>query len=244
MLNAKKLIRRLRLRQVYQLVGDTYNVPAQYIPPDGWKDVTAQVCNFNSNLTVIAGCVYNLLLQHTTIYVQACMITTHTCTSLQIPSLFPAHPCRSPTTTVYHPPPYIQDILAHQPHNGDASTLLRPEDVRVVNVKIDWTKRQANPLQRVGFYDQASPDKKFHIHSFPFAPESFMSVKIRVYLATWDEDEVMHNKKCGVLEEAFRRWAGARFGSHGGVEPFMTPRKALKRRRSGGGVRGGLMGGE
>lgn len=88
----------------------------------------------------------------------------------------------------YFKPVTEVDITSCQGHNGIPHGL-RPEDIVVQNMKIDYAMKERNPVDSVKFFQEYTDTTSFHIDKNKVSvllPSNFMERKVRVFSKSRD----------------------------------------------------------
>lgn len=119
---------------------------------------------------------------------------------------------------------------------------LLPSDVRVHNLKIDYTQHNENPLKHVGFYVNEEDEECVPFApGNPFAPSTFITRQVRIYLVRLcnsPEEKRQYNE---AVKAAFAAWSRKVLQT----EMLMSPQKstltasARKRQHPGSSQQGG-----
>ncbi|KAL4428396.1 hypothetical protein ABPG75_002485 [Micractinium tetrahymenae] len=95
------------------------------------------------------------------------------------------------------------DVLAHQ--DAASEVQLQQGDVRIHNLKIDFTAQHRNPLEQVGMYINED-DEQPHYLEVPFAPGTFITRQVRIYLTRLCETPQEKERYQAAAKAAFTRW--------------------------------------
>ena len=112
------------------------------------------------------------------------------------------------------------DITTHQ-----KGTSLRPEDIVVQNLKIDYAKGNKNPVDYVSFFQEYDSTTKFHIAEEKVSsmlPRVFLERKVRVF--SKHSQDSMRKQVAEAFEEFQRRTLGTSAQVHA------TPQKPCRKR--------------
>lgn len=86
-----------------------------------------------------------------------------------------------------------EEILAHQGVSRVPGGL-RPEDIVVQNLKIDWTKGEDNPVEHVRFFKEGDDESSFTVPRDKLTscmyPASFLAKKVRIFTRNRSEEHV------------------------------------------------------
>jgi hypothetical protein len=119
-----------------------------------------------------------------------------------------------------------EDIVACQDAGNSAVPHgLRPEDVIVHNLKIDWAMKSKNPVDSINFYQDFESTQKFQIPKAKVSlliPDVFLERKVRVYSRHDDIRYIV------AVEQAFMAYQLREFGA--GLTVHRTPVKAGRKR--------------
>ncbi|KIY97185.1 hypothetical protein MNEG_10779 [Monoraphidium neglectum] len=136
------------------------------------------------------------------------------------------------------------EVVGHQEHN--CGVMLTADDVRVHNLKIDFSMGGENPVRKVPIWHR---DGRWeYCCERPFEPKLCVQRKVRVYLARETADRSSRNAAIRAVQAAFAAAVKARFGSSiriilGGERQPAAPSRSGVTGRSGGGGGGGGGGG-
>ena len=118
-----------------------------------------------------------------------------------------------------------EDITAHNKDGGPPGGL-RPEDVIVQNLKIDWAMKASNPVDKIHFYQDYSSQEKFLIPKEKVSsliPDVFMERKVRVFSKSDDPAVV------AAVEAAFLAYQRAEYNAET-LTVHRTPVKPSRKR--------------
>ena len=114
-----------------------------------------------------------------------------------------------------------EDITACQ--KGDGRADLRPDDIVVQNMKIDWSMKDKNPVDHVFFYQDMRSDAKFSIPKEKVStllPNVFQERRVRVFV----KDEANFD----AASRAFEAYQQRHFGTNRQVAETPPRNKAKK----------------
>jgi HD superfamily phosphohydrolase len=115
------------------------------------------------------------------------------------------------------------DVVSCQDPQGGVQ--LRPEDVIVHNLKIDWTSKNENPVNSIKFFRDYDSTDKFAIPKEKVSsliPDTFLERKVRVFSKRADQEAI------DTLDRAFLAFQQREYGSALRVDG--TPAKASRKR--------------
>lgn len=115
------------------------------------------------------------------------------------------------------------DVVSCQDAQGGVQ--LRPEDVIVHNLKIDWTSKNENPVNSIKFFRDYDSTEKFAIPKEKVSsliPDTFLERKVRVFSKRSDQEAI------DALDRAFLRFQEREYGKTLRVDG--TPAKASRKR--------------
>ena len=115
------------------------------------------------------------------------------------------------------------DVVSCQDAKGGVQ--LRPEDVIVHNLKIDWTSKNKNPVDSINFFQDYDSMEKFAIPREKVSsliPETFIERKVRVFCKRSDQESA------DALERAFLNFQKRDFGDS--LHVHSTPVKKSRKR--------------
>ncbi|KAI3428522.1 hypothetical protein D9Q98_007345 [Chlorella vulgaris] len=98
-----------------------------------------------------------------------------------------------------------EEILEHQ--DPAAAVTLTARDIRVHNLKIDYTTQHENPLKHVGFYVNDSDQHPHQSTDNPFAPGTFITRQVRVYLVRLCDSSEEKRQYQQAVQHAFDVWS-------------------------------------
>lgn len=119
-----------------------------------------------------------------------------------------------------------EDITAHNKDDGTLPGGLRPEDVIVQNLKIDWAMKASNPVDKIHFYQDYDSLDKFLIPKEKVSsliPDVFMERKVRVFSKSDDPRAV------AAVEAAFLAYQRAEYNAET-LTVHRTPVKPSRKR--------------
>ena len=119
-----------------------------------------------------------------------------------------------------------EDITAHNKDGGPPGGL-RPEDVIVQNLKIDWAMKASNPVDKIHFYQDYDSLDKFLIPKEKVSsliPDVFMERKVRVFSKSADPAAV------AAVEAAFVAYQHAEYHKATLTVHGCTPVKGSRKR--------------
>ncbi|CAL8367962.1 unnamed protein product [Lota lota] len=98
----------------------------------------------------------------------------------------------------------VREVARAMPQNGTLNNvILRPEDLIVNVIRMDYGKGEENPIDHVGFYSKRDPNRAFQIprgQVSTLLPERFEEWLIQVYCKRTDEESL------GAARERFVQW--------------------------------------
>eukprot|EP00873_Tetraselmis_striata_P037196 jgi/Tetstr1/457460/TSEL_044043.t1 len=120
------------------------------------------------------------------------------------------------------------DLLQHV----DAAAGVTANDITVVHKRLDWTKKERNPLHAVTFHRQ-TPDGAIVKVDQPdlsiILPDCFMEREVQLYLKNTGGGEAAVQKRYTALNAAFRAWQASWLAQEGAIAtPCYTPRSKLR----------------
>ncbi|GBF90997.1 hypothetical protein Rsub_03852 [Raphidocelis subcapitata] len=125
------------------------------------------------------------------------------------------------------PPMTEQEVAGHQDHN--LGVALTPGDIRVHNLKIDFSMGGAHPARRVPIWHRDGTVEG--CSELPFSPTLCLQRKVRVYLAKQTADAAARAAAIKAVQSAFASAVRARLGAAarvalGGERPAGAPARS------------------
>ncbi|WZN63982.1 deoxynucleoside triphosphate triphosphohydrolase [Chloropicon roscoffensis] len=100
-----------------------------------------------------------------------------------------------------------EDVVGCQLKNQAHGVELKPDDIVIQNLKIDWAMKDKNPVDHVYFFQNARSSEKFHIPKEKVStllPEVFQERKVRLFV----KDQEKFDAASIAFEEYQRRFYG------------------------------------
>ncbi|GAB4814490.1 hypothetical protein N2152v2_001536 [Parachlorella kessleri] len=99
-----------------------------------------------------------------------------------------------------------EELLQYQ--DESCGVTLVPSDIYVHNLRIDYTMKNKNPLTKVGFYENDDDELFFNLTDNPFAPGTYMTRQVRVFLLRLVEGPSGEKQQyMDALSNTFKAWS-------------------------------------